>query len=115
MLTTTAPDKRARSATSSTAWAMMGEAPAASKVLALKAMTTRLVRLCTKGACVRTAQQSDQTVSAFKVELRFTACLYIKKDRSYASEHRSQRGPASLRWYDPDQVRRVFLSPEGHP
>lgn len=24
-------------------------------------------------------------------------------------------GPAFLRWYDPVQVRRVFLSPEGHP
>jgi len=45
------------------ACAIIGEAPAANKTLALRAVTTKLVTLCTKGACARTAQMSAQTAS----------------------------------------------------
>lgn len=86
------PDIRARSATSSMAWAIIGEAPAANKTFALRAVTTKLVTLCTKGACVRTAQMSAQTASRKESFVMFTARLLCNKTGRSDSEQGPQGG-----------------------
>ena len=58
MLSTKAPARETISSTSSWAWAITGEAPAAKSTLALKFITTRLVMLCTRGLLRRIRAKS---------------------------------------------------------
>ncbi len=68
MFSTSAETMFTSSAISSRAWAMMGEAPAASSALAVTFMTTKLVMLCTRGASRRTALTLRQICSMWGME-----------------------------------------------
>jgi hypothetical protein len=63
MLTTRAREKLTNSSTSSTAWTIAGDAPAARRTFAVKPITTKLVMLWTSGRCARTCVQTSAMIA----------------------------------------------------
>src|SRR5512135_3662197 len=106
MFTTSACAMPTISRTSSCACAITGDAPAASSTLALKFMATRFVMLCTSGDRSRTAAMSAQRSEEVSV-----AVISVLVVSTRTARQMEDRDGASLRWHDPDQVPRVFLSP----
>jgi hypothetical protein len=72
----------AMACTSSWAWAITGEAPAANSTLALRFITTKLVMLCTKGLRSRTEVISAQTSEGESKSVMVV--LFVNGDQDHA-------------------------------
>src|SRR5690554_6353978 len=81
ILRTKAEAMAAMSFTSSRAWAIIGEAPTASRALAVLFITTKLVMLCTSGLFWRTAARSDEMDCALIIVFKIKKAVSRKSKR----------------------------------
>src|SRR5476649_2896653 len=92
-----------------------GDAPIASKTLAVNDCTTSFVRQCTKGWALRRWCKA----AAVSAPEKSTGWVFMVSPHRRSRRRYRERYLTSLRWHNPDQVIRVrsqpFLLQEGHP